>query len=184
MSPKDVPVQMKRLFVLMLLAAVLSVPGMALALETLESVEEFEESWTERFDQKNAASISDLLQEWREFHTSYGIEIYPRKEWYPRVERWRPLIEEHFLAGDVEKGLAVIACESSGNPLAASKVSTAKGLWQHLGRYWKLRARQSGIKGASIWDPEASTVVAAWLVYHTGNSWDHWTCARGLDRPD
>ena len=70
---------MKRLFVLMLLAAVLSAPGVAVALETLESVEAFEESWTERFDQKDAASISDLLQEWREFHTSYGVEIHPEK---------------------------------------------------------------------------------------------------------
>ena len=183
MSPEDVPGHMKRLFVLMLLAAVLAAPGVALALESAE-IEESEESGAAAFDQKSAASISDLLQEWREFHTSFGVEIQPRKEWYPRVERWRPLLEEHFLPGDVETGLAVIACESSGDPLAESKVSTAKGLWQHLGKYWKLRSRQANIRGASIWDAEASTIVAAWLVYNTGNSWDHWTCARNLDLPD
>ncbi len=112
------------------------------------------------------------------------IESVNRQEWHPRVERWRSLIEAHFLPGDVEKGIAVIACESSGDPLAENKISSARGLWQHLGKYWELRSRQAGIEGASTWDPEASTIVAAWLVYSTGNSWDHWTCARGLDLAD
>ena len=107
-------------------------------------------------------------------------------DWPPNVERWRHLFERLFQPEDVETALRVVNCESRGNPEAKNPRSTASGLWQHLARYWgptwngqRLpggnRAARAGIPGASIWDPEASTIVAAFLVYESGG-WIHWTC--------
>lgn len=89
------------------------------------------------------------------------------------AEEWRWLVELHFAPGDVDKGLRVIWCESRGDPSAKNPSSTASGLWQHLATYWESRSAAAGISGASIWDPEASTIVAAWLVYSNGG-WGHW----------
>ncbi len=91
---------------------------------------------------------------------------------------WRGLITTHFQPQDIDRALAVIWCESRGDPSAKNPTSTATGLWQHLRTYWEGRSTAAGIPGASIWDPEASTIVAAWLVYE-GGGWSHWNPSKG-----
>ena len=92
------------------------------------------------------------------------------------LDRWRPLIAEHFEAEDVELALSVIGCESHGDPEAANPSSSARGLFQHLASLWPERAARAGHPGADILDPEANIAVAAWLVYH-GGGWSHWNAS-------
>ncbi len=89
------------------------------------------------------------------------------------VERWRPLVTQYFQASDVEWALRIIACESGGNPNAANPTSSARGLLQHLGRFWPQRSEAAGWAGASIFDPEANIAVGAWLLAKNGKgSWE------------
>ena len=112
----------------------------------------------------------------------------PRRStrWIPAVEHWRVLVSEHFKPRDVETALRIIQCESRGDPEAKNPASSARGLFQHLERYWgptwrgdKIRggnrAARAGVGDADIFDPVASTIVAAWLRYKAGG-WTHWTC--------
>ena len=93
------------------------------------------------------------------------------------VEVWRPLVEAHFAPGDVARALAVISCESSGDPNAKNPRSSASGLFQHLGRFWPERSVKAGLPGADIFDPASNVAVAAWLVYE-GGGWSHWNPSR------
>lgn len=93
------------------------------------------------------------------------------------VERWRPLVGRYFRPEDVDRALAVIRCESGGNPRAANPHSSARGLFQHLARLWPKRAADAGRSGADIFDPDDNVAVAAWLVYH-GGGWSHWSPSR------
>jgi hypothetical protein len=93
------------------------------------------------------------------------------------VETWRPLVEAHFAPEDVTRALAVISCESSGDPNAKNPRSSASGLFQHLGRFWPERSVKAGVPGADIFDPTANVTVAAWLVYE-GGGWSHWNPSR------
>ncbi len=90
------------------------------------------------------------------------------------VERWRPLVTRYFQASDVEWALKIIACESGGNPNAANPTSSARGLLQHLGRFWPQRSEAAGWAGASILDPEANIAVGAWLLERNGKG--SWVC--------
>lgn len=92
------------------------------------------------------------------------------------LEHWRPLVAKHFRSEDVGRALEVIRCESNGNPRAANPISTARGLFQHLGSLWPARAARAGWPGADIFDPEANVAVAAWLVYE-GGGWRHWNAS-------
>jgi hypothetical protein len=94
--------------------------------------------------------------------------------WSAGVEQWRPLVERYFAADQVERALRVMSCESGGSPTAANGSSSARGLFQHLGRYWESRSAAAGWAGASIFDPEANIAVAAWLQRSGG--WGHWVC--------
>jgi len=96
------------------------------------------------------------------------------------VEPWRLLVEKHFPGRLVEEALAVMRCESAGNPLSVNKYSAASGLFQHLPYYWPARAVKAGWPGADIFDPEANIAVSAWLVRVTEDggrdAWSHWSC--------
>jgi hypothetical protein len=92
------------------------------------------------------------------------------------VERWRGLVSVYFKESDINTALCIIKYESGGNPYADNPGSSASGLFQHLGKYWTERSIKAGWAGADIWDPEASTAVAAWLQ-RTGG-WGHWTTYR------
>ena len=92
---------------------------------------------------------------------------------YPDViERWRPLVTQHFPAGDVEWAMRVIACESTGNPTATN--GSHVGLMQHSLRYWPDRAAAAGRPGANPRNPDDNLAVSAWLLATGGRG--HWTC--------
>lgn len=93
------------------------------------------------------------------------------------VEVWRPLVATYFAPEDVSRALSVISCESSGDPNAKNPTSSARGLFQHLGRFWPERSVKAGVPGADIFDPVANTIVASWLVYE-GGGWSHWNPSR------
>ena len=95
-------------------------------------------------------------------------------QWRPEVERWRPLVARYFQAEDVEHALAIIRCESVGDPDAVNPASGTAGLFQHRPQYWPARSTAAGWAGWPILDPEANTAVAAWLVY-AGGGWAHWS---------
>jgi len=95
----------------------------------------------------------------------------------PGAEGWRPLVEQYFPAGAVDRAIRIIACESKGDPRARNPRSGASGLFQHMPRYWPDRAAKAGFPGASIFDPEANVAAAAYLVYDDpGGGWHHWVC--------
>lgn len=91
------------------------------------------------------------------------------------VEQWRPLVATYFRSEDVDRALRIMACESGGNPNAANPRSSARGLFQHLGKYWTRRSAAAGWAGASILDPTANVAVAAWLRDQPGG-FSHWVC--------
>jgi peptidoglycan hydrolase CwlO-like protein len=97
------------------------------------------------------------------------------------VEPWRPLVARYFPEHLVEEALAVMRCESLGNPVVVNPYSGASGLFQQMPFYWPSRAEAAGWSGASIFDPEANIAVSAWLVMrseesHAEGAWGHWSC--------
>ena len=98
----------------------------------------------------------------------------------PLVERWRPLVSRYFAPELVEEALAVIACESLGDPEIVNSSSGTAGLFQHHPLYWAERAAAAGFPGATPDDPEANTAAAAWLVEESVASgltpWYFWAC--------
>ncbi len=91
------------------------------------------------------------------------------------VEEWRTLVAAYFAPSDVDKALAVISCESGGDPNAQNRSSGAAGLFQHIPRYWAERAAAVGLPGASIFDPVANVSASAYLVYSVG--WSPWAAS-------
>jgi len=111
------------------------------------------------------------------------------------VEQWRPIVAEVFadwgldqtkcatrngiefcVSGQVDNALRIMRCESNGIPFAENPHSGAAGLFQNLPYYWQSRvdrvrtfySSMSNLPaGASIWNPEHNTVVAAMLVYES-----------------
>ncbi|HEX2153910.1 MAG TPA: S-layer homology domain-containing protein [Acidimicrobiia bacterium] len=107
------------------------------------------------------------------------VEELDGAEWPtgPGAEGWRPLVEQYFEPGDVDRAIRVMACESRGDPNARNPWSGASGLFQHMPRYWPERAAAAGFAGASIFDPEANVAAAAYLLYdYPGGGWQHWVC--------
>ena len=98
----------------------------------------------------------------------------------PAVERWRPLASSHFPSGRVNEALAVIECESRGDPNAYNPYSGASGLFQFLPSTWATVSPRAGYEGASVFEPEANIATAAWLtVYYESRGsdpWSAWVC--------
>lgn len=105
-----------------------------------------------------------------------GIETLVPDE-SARLEDWRPLVKLFFGEADVDRAMAVMACESRGDRWAKNSRSTASGLFQHLGSLWPPRAAAAGYAGADVFDPVANIAVAAWLV-NDGGGWRHWNASR------
>lgn len=120
--------------------------------------------------------------------------------WNPSAaEEWRAVITQAFtergLEGEIEHAVAIVACESLGDPFITTPSSPegafVVGLFQHKDAYWARRAESAGIPGASIFDPLANARVAAWMVVgslaqNAGDpdverpGWTHWVCDEGL----
>ena len=79
------------------------------------------------------------------------------------VERWRPLVAQHF--ADVNRVLCLMRYESGGNPDAYNP-SGASGLMQIM-PFW---ADSLGIPRASLFDPATNIEVAA-HVYSVQGWW-------------
>jgi hypothetical protein len=96
------------------------------------------------------------------------------------VERWRSLVAAYFPDYLVDQALAVIDCESRGNPEARNPYSGAAGLFQFLPGTWAVVAPKAGFPDASPYDPEANIGSAWWLVNYYLNQgkhpWTAWNC--------
>lgn len=95
------------------------------------------------------------------------------------VEQWRYLVVAYFPADQVDKAMAVMACESGGNPNADNPSSSAAGLFQFLKSTWDnmvpLSVTGGSYASGQVYDPEANVRAAAWLLAAEG--WSQWSCA-------
>lgn len=102
----------------------------------------------------------------------------------PAVERWRDEAAAFFPAARVDEALAILGCESLGDPDAYNPYSGASGLFQFLPSTWAATSPKAGFAGSSPFDPVANIGTAAWLAarYHDmGKSyWAPWSCRRVL----
>lgn len=89
----------------------------------------------------------------------------------------RELISAHFESADVNRAIRVAWCASSFNPSSINPATGASGLFQHLPENWAEHSAAAGRPAASIFDPEANVVVAAWMLYELPGGWSHWDCA-------
>lgn len=98
----------------------------------------------------------------------------------PRIERWRPAVASYFPADQVDDALAVLRCESNGDPEAYNPYSGASGLFQFLPGTWATVSPRAGFEGASVFDADANIGTAAWLsdyyVSRGSGPWTPWTC--------
>jgi hypothetical protein len=94
----------------------------------------------------------------------------------PEVERWRSLVAAYWPDALVDEALAVIACESKGDPAAVNPSSSASGLFQFLPSTWDTASASAGWDGADVLDPEANIAVARWLYDAYAEPWHQWNC--------
>ena len=87
------------------------------------------------------------------------------------VEQWRSLVAAYFPADQVDKALAVMACESGGDP-TESNPSGAKGLMQVMTPLW---SDHYGVSADALYDPETNMWIAGDIYANYG--WSHWSCA-------
>lgn len=108
-------------------------------------------------------------------------------DWHhpPQVERWRDLVAAYFPASRVDEALAIIDCESNGDPDALNPYSGAGGLFQFLPSTWKTTSPKAGFPDSSVFDAEANIGTAAWLAdryQELGKPyWSPWSCRRVLN---
>jgi hypothetical protein len=97
------------------------------------------------------------------------------------VEFWRALLAEY--DWPIEEALAIVGCESSGDPNIVSRTNDW-GLFQHHWPYWSERSRLAGFPNSDPLDPRTNVAVAYWLYNdYSGRSWSHWTCGTILGLP-
>lgn len=103
----------------------------------------------------------------------------------PQVERWRGLVSQFFPSHRVDEALAIMRCESNGDPNAYNPYSGASGLFQFIPSTWATTAPKAGYPNASPFDPEANTASAAWLANRYEELgeyyWRAWSCRRVLN---
>ena len=92
------------------------------------------------------------------------------------VEEWRVLAAEWFLADKVDEALAIIQCESGGDPSIPNPTSSALGLWQFL-KGWYAGKWSSVVGMFDPRDPVASMRAAA-IVSRGGSDWGDWAASR------
>ncbi|MDP9495770.1 MAG: transglycosylase SLT domain-containing protein [Actinomycetota bacterium] len=100
------------------------------------------------------------------------------------VERWRDEVSQFFPSSRVDEALAVLQCESLGDPDAYNPYSGASGLFQFLPSTWAVTAPKAGFAGAEPFDATANIGTAAWLgsqYQDLGQGfWAPWSCRRVL----
>jgi soluble lytic murein transglycosylase-like protein len=94
------------------------------------------------------------------------------------------LVATYFPSSRVDEALAILQCESLGDPDAYNPYSGASGLYQFLPSTWASTSPKAGFSSASPFDPEANVGTAAWLAnrYHELGQgyWAPWSCRRVL----
>lgn len=100
----------------------------------------------------------------------------PSSRGYDAVERWRPLVSQY--GWDADTALAVIRCESGGDPTIPNRQgSGALGLFQIMPR-WQYLADL--LHGRRVWfgDPRVN-VRTAYELYVLFDGWSPWWSSRG-----
>jgi hypothetical protein len=92
-----------------------------------------------------------------------------RGRWF--VKKLVRCASAHFDVG-VRKALHVANRESDFRPSAFNASSCAKGIYQHLCRYWPGRAFDYGFKGWSAYNARANIIVTMKMVRRSG--WSPW----------
>lgn len=92
------------------------------------------------------------------------------------VERWRPLIERHFPADEVDTAICIIRHESAGDPSADNPRSSATGLFQILAGTW---GEHYGVNETQFHDPDLNVRLARDIWDDAG--WLAWTTKRLCD---
>lgn len=92
------------------------------------------------------------------------------------VTRWVGLVGAFFPANEWGNALAIIECESEGNPDAVNREgSGALGLFQIKPYWWGFLLEP----GESLFDPVVNIRVASVIVESDGG-WGFWACKRVL----
>ena len=86
------------------------------------------------------------------------------------VDRWRPLVQQHFPADEVETALCIIRYESAGDPAADNPRSSATGLFQILAGHW---GDQFRVSETQFRDPDLNVRLARVIWDDAG--WRAWT---------
>jgi soluble lytic murein transglycosylase-like protein len=98
-----------------------------------------------------------------------------RPRFRPAVEQWYPLVAGY--GWDAEQALAVISCESGGDPGAVNRSSGAAGLLQLLGWSWLAR-RLFGT--GDVLDPAVNVGTGFFLWRDSGGTFRlHWAASYG-----
>ncbi|HET9260000.1 MAG TPA: transglycosylase SLT domain-containing protein [Acidimicrobiia bacterium] len=105
-----------------------------------------------------------------------GIESVAFEHIADPVERWRPLLEQHFPAEEVETALCIIRHESGGDPAADNPRSSATGLFQILAGPW---GDHYGVTEDHFRDAELNVRLARDIWDQSG--WVAWTTNRLCD---
>jgi len=88
----------------------------------------------------------------------------------------RDLVETFFASGDVNRAVRLAWCVSRFDIDSINPSTGAAGLFQVDPAVWADLAADAGLEGsADIFDPAASTKVAAFIVYQ-GEGWSYWDC--------
>lgn len=90
------------------------------------------------------------------------------------VERWRPLVAEHFPSDEVDTAICIIGYESNGDPNADNPRSSATGLFQILESLW---GPHFGVSSEDLHDPETNTRLARRIWDESG--WWAWSPYEG-----
>lgn len=121
-----------------------------------------------------SATVDLATEATSEKEPSTGTIASDATGWLSEVQV-RALVVKYFKAADVNTAVRIAWCESRFDPKSVNLRTGAVGLFQHLPKYWDLRADSAGFKGVDATDPEASTAAAAWAVYNEGG-WDIFAC--------
>jgi len=152
----------------------------ALALATSADVGAEQATAKATFLSQRAVDVTERMEASEEHAMETLVSPVPATVVAGPVERWRPLVERYFSPDLVEEALAIIACESNGDPAARNGRSGAAGLFQFIGGTWKHASDMAGFAGASPHDPEANIAAGAWLAAYSLDrgdaAWAHWTC--------
>ena len=101
------------------------------------------------------------------------------------IERWRDEVSRFFPSSRVNEALAIIECESLGDPDAYNPYSGAAGLFQFLPSTWAATAPRAGFEGVEAFDGVANIGTAAWLARQYQDLglgfWGPWSCRRVLN---